>query len=547
VEAVIEILARNHLLLFFLILAIGCPLGRLKVAGVSLGMAATLFAGIAAGALDPRLKLDETYTMLGLAIFVYTIGLSSAQGFFAAMRSRGITNNLLTALCLVVGAFFTVLVARFLHLGPRLGAGLYTGAFTNAPALAGLVEAVKVQGGGLRELGEPAVACSIAYPMGVLGPILAMAIVKRLVRVDFKEEALRMTHVLQGKARLEARVVRVTRAEAEGLNKADVVRQRGCGVVFGRVKRDGELLLYQPELRLRLGDLVTVVGDVAHLDSVVALLGEECPEPIEPEGLAQFRDKRLFVSSMDVVGRPLKELRLPSEYGAIVTRLRRGDAWLVPSGETILELGDRVRVTTRVENVDQIVEIFGDSYRDLSEVDFLPFSLGLAGGLVLGIIPFPLPGGLHFRLGFAGGPLVVALVLGKYHRIGRFVWNFPYSANLTLRQLGLLMFAAGIGTASGPGFIATFRSGGGVPLFLGGAAITLATGVFLLLVGYRFFRLPMSLLLGILAGTQTMPVILGSASEETGNDIPHIGYSTVYPLAMILKIVLAQVLLAVIR
>lgn len=546
-HAVIGILAQNHLLLFFLILAIGFPLGRLKVAGVSLGMAATLFVGIALGALDKDLCLDGTYTTLGLAIFVYAVGLASAQGFFAAMRGSGLRNNLLAALALGLGAGLTALAAKALGAGPRLGAGLFTGAFTNAPALAGLVETVKAQGANAHEVGEPAIACSLAYPMGVLGPILAIALVRRFLKVDFQEEAGRLAHLREGHGRLASRVVRITRPEVDGLSKPDVARRLGTPLVFGRVKRGDELLMYGPSVGLHLGDLVTVVGVEERLPEAVALLGEESPDPIEPEGMALYRIKRMFVSSPEVVGRPLGTLDLPGRFGAIVTRLRRGDSWIVPHGGTVLELGDRIRVTIRQESVEDVVAFFGDSYRDLSELDFMTFGLGLAAGLALGLVPVPLPGGLSFRLGFAGGPLVVALILGKYRRMGRFVWNFPYSASLTLRQLGLLMFAAGIGTAAGPGFMATLRSGSGLPLLLAGAAVTVATGTALLVAGYLLFRLPMSLLLGILAGAQTMPVVLGPAAEEAGNDIPHIGYSTVYPLAMILKIILAQVLLAVLH
>jgi putative transport protein len=237
--------------------------------------------------------------------------------------------------------------------------------------------------------------------------------------------------------------VRVTQGAAVGMTKRDVAAHHRCRVVFGRILRKGELMLYKGGTGLELGDVLTVGGDPVNLAPVIALLGEEVETPIEQlEGhTGAFEDKRVFVSNPAVVGRPLKELQLPSDFDAMVTRLRRGDLWFVPNGETRLELGDRVRLTARRERMDELVELFGDSYRDLSEADFLTFAVGLAAGLALGMVPIPLPGGIHFRLGFAGGPLVMALILGKVTRVGRFVWSFPYGASLTIRQLGLLLFS----------------------------------------------------------------------------------------------------------
>jgi putative transport protein len=187
---------------------------------------------------------------------------------------------------------------------------------------------------------------------------------------------------------------------------------------------------------------------------------------------------------------------------------------------------------------------FGDSYRAASEVDVLTFGLGLALGLLLGILPLPLPGGLRVTLGFAGGPLIVALLLGTLERTGPLVWSLPYSASTTLRQIGLVLFLAGIGTRAGSGFLATFASGSGLALFGAGALITFTTAFAALAIGYRLMRIPMSLLVGMVAGIQTQPAVLGYALEQTRNEIPNLGYAAVYPAATIGKILLVQVLLA---
>ena len=211
---------------------------------------------------------------------------------------------------------------------------------------------------------------------------------------------------------------------------------------------------------------------------------------------------------------------------------------------TVLELGDRVRIVARRQDMDKIARFMGNSYRALSEIDVLTFSLGIAAGLLVGLIPIPLPGGLVFTLGFAGGPLVVALILGALGRTGPLVWSLPYSANLTLRQIGLIMFLAGVGTRAGYAFVSTFTQGDGIYLFIAGAIITTLTALATLWIGYRLLKIPMSLLIGLLAGLQTQPAVLGFALEQTGNDLPNLGYASMFALAVIVKIIVAQLLVA---
>jgi putative transport protein len=215
----------------------------------------------------------------------------------------------------------------------------------------------------------------------------------------------------------------------------------------------------------------------------------------------------------------------------------------LPHGDTVLEPGDRVRVVARREHLDAVSTFFGNSYRALSEIDILTFSLGLAVGVLLGLVPIPLPGGVTVRLGLAGGPLVVALVLGAVQRTGPLVWALPYNANLTLRQVGLILFLAGVGTRAGHAFVTTLVQGAGPMLFAAGAAVTCATALGTLWVGYHLLRIPLGLLVGMLAGLQTQPAVLGFALERTRNDLPNVGYAAVYPIATIAKILLAQALL----
>jgi putative transport protein len=281
------------------------------------------------------------------------------------------------------------------------------------------------------------------------------------------------------------------------------------------------------------------------MDEVVALLSDaDCHERLE-FNLSQFDKRRIFVSNPEVIGRRLRDLDIIGRYGALVTRIRHGDDELIPHGETTLSSGDQVRVVAPHAAMDGLAKLFGDSYRAVSEVDILTFSLGLALGLLVGMLPIPLPGGIKLTLGLAGGPLIVALLLGALGRTGPLVWAIPYSANLTLRQIGLIFFLAGIGTRAGYAFVSTLTQGSGLVIFAAGAAITCVTALLTLWVGYRLLKIPMGLLVGILSGLQTQPALLGYGLEQAGNELPNVGYAMVYPVAMILKILLAQALLLI--
>lgn len=262
-----------------------------------------------------------------------------------------------------------------------------------------------------------------------------------------------------------------------------------------------------------------------------------------PLGRIGIRGSRLGVASVLFTGLAISLMQKvwKIDYAAEAQQLR--GYGILPHGDTVLELGDRVRVISDRERMDEVSAFFGDSYRAVSEVDILTFSLGLAFGLFVGTVPIPLPGEAELRLGFAGGPLLTALVLGILGRTGPMVWSLPYGANRTLRQIGLILFLAGIGTRAGYGFVTTFAGEGGMLLFAAGAFITCTTALAMLWIGYRILKIPMSLLIGMLAGLQTQSAVLGFAMEQTRNDLPTVGYASVYPVATIAKIILAQLLL----
>jgi putative transport protein len=541
----LKILLDNPLLLLFLVAAIGYPLGQLRVCGSSLGVAAVLFVGLAVGSLHPELKLPEIIYILGLALFVYTVGLSSGPAFFSSFKRDGLRNNLLVLSVLILAAALAVLAQRLLSLKVTMMTGMFAGSLTNTPSLAGALENLKHSAPADlvdQLLAEPVVGYSITYPMGVIGMVLAISLAQRIWKVDYACEAKGLRMLGTANEPLSNCTIRVTSRAALAETIGELEHGHEWNVMFGRIKRDGHFLLADPQARLESGDLVAAVGTAEDLEQVTSHLGEKSEENIRLER-SEFDFRRIFVSNPEIAGRKLRELNLQECFGAVVTRVRRGDADFLPHDEMALELGDRVRVLTPREEMGRVSAFFGDSYRTVSEVDILTFSFGLALGLLIGIVPIPLPGGITFKLGFAGGPLIVALVLGTLGRTGRMVWTLPYSANMTLRQIGLVLFLAGIGTRAGYGFLSTFTKGGGMTIFLAGALITFTAAITTLWVGYRVLRIPMSLLIGMLAGLQTQPAVLGYALEQTDNDLPNIGYASVYPVATIAKILLAQALL----
>ncbi len=560
IESILFFFAHNPLLMLFAVVALGYPISKVRIGGASFGIASILFAGIALGALvmapglDAQLKRDISKEMslvyeLGLAVFVYAMGLSIAQSFWAAFSHEGMQKNAVVAITMLASTGLVALMAPVLGFNSRYAAGLLAGSFTNMPALAGVIERVKAMPGfGPLEWAQPTVASAIAYPVGVLVPILLLLLAPRIFNIDLQREAEDTKDSQTGQQKLAVWTIRVTQAEAESHTKRELCALENLRLVFGRVLRNADLLLPGPDFRLRRDDLVTIVGSEEDLAQVTRRIGERSHVELDRDQSA-LDATRIFVSRGEVVGVPLGKLQLVEKYQAIITRVRRGDLWFVPNGSTVLELGDRVRVTTRRDNIEAIEEFFGDSYKELSEVSFLTFAMGLAAGLALGQLPIPLGHGIIFKLGFAGGPLAIALVLGRFHRIGPLVWNFPYSANHTIRQFGLVLFAAGIGVISGEGFRTIMAKDASVlPLFLGAAfAICLLADSLTLFIGHKVFRIPLNVMFGIVAGTHTQPVVLGYASQQTGNELPNVGFATVYPMATILKIVLAQVLLVLIR
>jgi putative transport protein len=311
-------------------------------------------------------------------------------------------------------------------------------------------------------------------------------------------------------------------------------------MVFTRVKRGDREILVTPDLPLEAGDVLVGVGPPDAIERAVLLIGPLVGEHDERFG-SDIAHRDLVVLQRKAAGTKLSELSAACGCPVVVSRIRRGGIAITPESDTTLELGDHIRAVAHARDLDRVSQVVGDPLRDLTETDFMSFSFGLILGVFLGTFPIPLPGGQSMSLGLAGGPLVVGLILGRLGRTGPIVWTMPANASLTLRQLGILLFLAGVGTRAGATFVATFEKQG-LPLLLAGAVITVLSATAAIVLSRRVFGFDMITTLGLVAGIHTQPAALSFANTHTGSETPNVAYAAVYPVATISKIILAQIL-----
>jgi putative transport protein len=538
---IVTTLTENPLLTLFMVIGLGYLLGEISFFGFRLGIVGVLFVGLGIGSLGPSISVPEVIPTLGLIIFIYTIGIQSGPEFFKSLRERGYRDSVFALVIVILGAGVTLLVSRPAHLTRSRAAGLYTGAMTNTPALAAARDLLGERGraAGLSpeqlraESGEPVVAYSIAYPMGVIGVLVSFAV----LRLWWKPE---MEPLAEG-PEIRVRNFEVMNPAVIGRTVEEILRpHRDPGFVVSRIQHGESSDIARGAMRLQRGDIVVAVGDDDGLVRAEQIFGQPLDAHIEQDR-SELDFRRVFVSRQEIVGKRIRELNLENTMGATVTRLRRGDVDFVPTRDTCLELGDRVRVLSRRENFSAISRFFGDSIRGTAETDFGSVALGMVLGVLVGLVPIPLSSGT-IRLGFAGGPLLVALILGKLERTGRITWIMPLHSNLTLRQIGLVFFLAGVGIRAGYSFAQTLRQNG-LAMLLAGAAVTLVVTLVSMVVGYKLLKIPFASLMGLVSGIQTQPACLAYATREANSDAPNLAYAAVYPIAMIAKIILAQLLI----
>lgn len=531
----------NPLLLLFTVIALGYGVGEIQIRGFKLGVAAVLFVGLGFGAIDPNFSVPQLVIFLGLTIFVYTVGLSSAPAFFASFRRNGFRDMNFIAVTVALSALLAYGMHLVFGLDAATTAGLYAGASTNTPALAGLLDVIQKTAAAddLTEMSQKAVVgYSLSYPMGVLGVMLAIVLLQRLLKVNYTEEAAALQANFPMGETLDSRTLRVSNPAILGLTIREFRLRHPARLVFGRMRRNEETLLTNWDTQLLAGDDLVVIGPDTTLTEAERLIGPPSEVQLTYDR-SVFDVRRLFVSNSAIAGKTIASLNLSERFSLVVTRIQRGDFDLLATPDTVLELGDRIVLVAKREDLPAVIAVFGNSYEKLSRVNLLSFGFGMAMGLLLGMTNIALPGGYTFNLGFAGGPLIVALVLGQLRRTGPIVWTLPYGANLTLRQFGLTLLLAGIGIRSGQTFFQTLATDLGWKLVVASGIITIFTTAFTLVIGFKLLKIPFSFL-GGMVGSQ--PAVLDFAIEQAGNKYPNIGYTSMLPIALISKILFVQLL-----
>ena len=533
---VLDFLAAQPLIALIAILTVGLALGKIRILGISLGAAAVLLVALGLSTANPDIQIPPLLYQLGLAMFVYAIGLTAGAQFFAEFRSRGwrLTVFMLLLLATLVGVSYGVV--RMLGLGELIGAGMFAGALTSTPGMAAIVD--MVEGGSLIDAtraGEPVIGYSLAYPGAVVGSILVAAIGAKLLRVDHEADARREGLIiapLQWDGVLIGPGVEGTVAQLPALAGAEIIATR-------IVRSPTDHSLAAPTDRLHEGMVLLINGTREDIVTAQRTLGQPAQVTIEGTDLVY---KRVTVSNPRVVGRRIEDLDTVSA-GFQIARIRRGDAEEVPHADDVLNYSDRVRVVAPPNRMGEVRAFLGDSERSLAAPDLLPFALGLLAGLLLGSIPIPLPGGSVLSLGFGGGPIVAGLILGALHRTGPVTWTMPYHAVNTLNTLGLSLFLAGVGTTAGAGFKDALTDPSSLTVMAAGLFITVASALICAVVGMLVLRLTWDEAMGVAAGATTNPAIISYLNGQTGTELATRGYATVYPTAMIGKIVASQILL----
>lgn len=536
----IQLLSENPILLLFVVASFGYLIGNITIKGSSLGVAGVLFTGLAFGAIDPHLQIPEVILYMGLAIFVYSIGLSSGPAFFNSYRKSGFSDFIFIISMLVFSGLIASLLWLLFGFSAATITGTYAGSTTNTAALAGVIDLFNStfsaeKAASLTE--QIVVGYSFSYPMGVLGGMMAIILMEKFLKIDYKEEQkmLRKDYPLEND--LTSTTILISNPAYCGISLRELFRQNDWNVVFGRIMQSGDLRLANWDTQFQPGDTALLVGNKDEVEEITQKLGSQSEEPLQYDR-RKFDVRRIFVSNLNIVGRSIASLNIPEKYNAIITRIRRGDIDMLARGNTVLEMGDRIRFVANREDLDALSTYFGDSYTESSKINLFSFGLGIGLGLLLGMIEFSFGGQVTFKLGYAGGPLIVGLVLGALRRTGPIVWMLPYSANVTLQQIGLILLLAAIGVRSGNAFMQSL-SIEGVWIFLASSIISLLTALAILFVGYKIVKKPFTLLMGMVAN---QPAILDFATTRSGNRIPMIGFTMMFPIAVITKIVIAQIL-----
>jgi putative transport protein len=525
---------------------LGLLLGSIKVRGIKLGVAGMLFSGLLLGHMGLTLE-PELLSFLkefGLALFVFTVGLQLGPGFFNSMKKDGLKLNALAVLVIVLGGLIVFGGGRWLGWETGVMSGLFSGATTNTPSLGAAQQAMATSANGAQQAGLSAMAYAVAYPFGVLGIILAMVLLRAGFRIDPKQELLLLQQQMaSGISEIQRVTYVVENPNLAGQQIHNVPGLGNEGVVVSRIRRNGETTTQgaSPETVLQLGDLILTVGPTEQLHRVGLGIGSRVDEDLR-KAPGNVVSKRVIVTHKAVIGKTILATEITQRFGVTVSRVSRQDMILTAMPDMRLQFGDMLNLVGEEAAIEQAAKVLGNSVRQLNETSFASIFLGITLGIFVGLYPWNLPGlPVPLRLGLAGGPLIVAILMGRMGRIGPLVIHMPINANTAFRELGIIFFLACVGLGAGGKFAETAFSATGLQWMLLGAAVTTVPLLIVGIIGRKWMKLNYLTLTGVLAGSMTDPPALAFAHKLTDSDYPALAYANVYPLTMLLRILVAQV------
>lgn len=531
-----------------LVCVAGMALGSLKVRGIGLGTAGVLFAGIVAGHFGKPVDhatLDFVKEF-GLILFVFTIGLQLGPGFFAALRRQGLQLNAVAVSVVLLGALLAVVIGWLFKMDFAAVLGLLSGATTNTPSLGAAQQTLATLPGVSEDrLALPALAYAVSYPAAIVGIIGTLLLLKSIFRIDPAKEAEQFAAEQRSRVEpLENRTLVVENPNLAGLTIEAIPSRIETSVIVSRHRRAGEteVRVATAQTRLERGDSLVAVGTRAKLDQFQRVVGRRSEEDLR-RAAGNLAQRRVVVTRKEVLGKTVGELALDARCGAVVSRVTRADIELTAVPGLQLQFGDMLQLVGDEESLQRAAQLLGNSVQELNETHFIPLFIGIFLGIVVGTAPIAFPGlPQPVRLGLAGGPLIVALVLGRVGRIGRLVCHMPVNANLAFREFGIALFFAAVGLAAGPRFFASVFSTNGLLWLGGGLCVTIVPLLLAGLIARGVMKMNFTALSGLLAGSVTDPPALAFATNLARSDAPTVAYATVYPLTMLLRILCAQVL-----
>ncbi|MEA4974309.1 MAG: putative transporter [Paludibacter sp.] len=538
----------HTILLYAFVIAMGVMIGKVKFFGVSLGVTFVLFVGILVGHLGFSANPELMHFMreFGLILFIYSIGLQVGPGFFSSFKKGGMQQNLLAASVVLLGVGVTISLYYIFagRIPMSMFVGILSGAVTNTPGLGAAQEALRqlFDAGQITEIPQIALGYAVAYPLGVTGIIFSLIIIRVLFKVNMEKEHEKFKENSSSNEGTKIMTLQIHSKAIHGKNLVQIRKLIGRQFVISRLFHEGEYSIPKGETVIHNNDIVLVVAAEEDAEAVKELLGDVV-EYDWKESEVKMISRRIVITRDIINGKTLGSLRLRA-LNVNCTRVIRSGFDLFASEDLVLQVGDRVVVVGSPESIKRIEEVLGNTLNRLNEPHLITLFIGIFLGIIFGSIPFFIPGmPMPVKLGLAGGPLVVAILLGRFGFKLRLITYTTQSANLLLREIGITLFLASVGIASGGKFVETVVHGDGLLWVACGVLITMIPLLIVGIFGRKVMKMNYYTLMGLLAGSTTDPPALAYANATAGNDAPAVAYSTVYPLTMFLRVILAQILI----